>query len=336
MPVAADTPVIPPTMREALAHFKAFIQIECGLSNNTLMAYERDVNDLFAYLAGRSRQSLSEVTGRDLADHLSYLRVERKHSSATVTRHLATTRVFFRWLAAVGKISVDPSDVLERPTRWRRLPGLLSSRQLKILLESPVQAQQALEQTLNTRAALKPAQAELAQLLLLRDRALLELLYASGLRASEAATLLTRDYNDTLGVVLVTGKGDKQRLVPVGKPAREAVTQYLKLARPKLLKADGSDEGRLLLSRSGKPLERVAVWQLVKKHARLTKLEGPGQRVYPHLLRHSFATHLLSGGADLRVVQELLGHADIGTTEIYTHVDAARLREVQRKFHPRP
>jgi integrase/recombinase XerD len=172
----------------------------------------------------------------------------------------------------------------------------------------------------------------------LRDRAMLELLYACGLRASEVAGLRIADFHPTLGVVMVTGKGGKQRLVPVGKPAQEAVRRYLDECRPRLLAGAGKaprpdrSAGRLLLSRSGRPLERVAVWQLVRKNA---KLAGLGH-VHPHLLRHSFATHLVSGGADLRVVQELLGHADIATTQIYTHVDSSRFRAIQKKFHPRP
>ena len=175
---------------------------------------------------------------------------------------------------------------------------------------------------------------------------MLELMYACGLRASEVADLRIGDLHPTLGVVTVTGKGSKQRLVPVGGPAREAVQRYLKDCRPRLVGGGGgigkkarpdASENRLLLSRSGKPLERVAVWQLVRKNAARAELGVVGGgRVHPHMLRHSFATHLLSGGADLRVVQELLGHSDIATTQIYTHVDASRFREVQRKFHPRP
>jgi integrase/recombinase XerD len=169
----------------------------------------------------------------------------------------------------------------------------------------------------------------------LRDRAMLELMYACGLRASEVANLRVRDLHEKLGVVMARGKGDKQRLVPIGKPAQGAVSEYLRECRPRLARVgdplEDRGDGRLLLSRTGRPLERVAVWQIVRRCAAAAGLA----RVHPHMLRHSFATHLLMGGADLRVVQELLGHADVGTTQIYTHVDAKRLREVQRRFHPR-
>lgn len=319
-------PEISRELSQTLTLFLAFVRIECGLAANTVEAYRRDVTDLLVFLAGRGRTTLGSITGRDLADHLAELHSLKKHQSSTVTRHLATTRVYFRWLVANGKLEANPADVLERPTRWRKLPAMLSHRQVKALLESPRPDPVA-------EGGKKPRRPVLP--LYLRDRALLELLYACGLRASEAADLAVRDFHETLGVVMVTGKGDKQRLVPVGKPAQRAVLEYLAGCRPMLVRPDARDKNRLLLSRTGRPLERVAVWQLVKKHAANAGLLGPGRRVHPHVLRHSFATHLLSGGADLRVVQELLGHADIATTEIYTHVDASRLKDVHQKFHPR-
>jgi integrase/recombinase XerD len=315
----------PPELAATLPLFLGFIRVECGLSANTLDAYERDVRDALSFLTRRGRTTLGSITGRDLSEHLASLRSEKNHQGSTVIRHLATMRVYFRWLVAVGKLAENPADVLERPTRWKKLPTLLSPRQVKALIESPRPEQDA---------ALKKKGA-VSLPLHLRDRALLELLYACGLRASESATLSVRDFHETLGVVMVTGKGDKQRLVPVGKPAQMAVKTYLADCRPLLVRPDGRDKGRLLLSRTGRPLERVAVWQLVKKHAATAGLLGPGRRVHPHVLRHSFATHLLAGGADLRVVQELLGHADIATTQIYTHVDSSRLKEVHSKFHPR-
>jgi integrase/recombinase XerD len=313
---------IPPELAATLPLFLGFIRVECGLSANTLDAYERDVRDAHEFLARRGRTSLASITGRDLADHLAALRTERNHQATTVIRHLATMRVYFRWLVSIGKLRDNPADVLDRPTRWKKLPNMLSPRQAKALIEAPRP-----EEVKEGKSAPPP--------LHLRDRALLELLYACGLRASEAATLAVRDVHETLGVIMVNGKGDKQRLVPVGKPAQEAVRVYVSECRPLLVRPDGRDKGRLLLSRTGRPLERVAVWQLVKKHARAAGLLGPGRKVHPHVLRHSFATHLLAGGADLRVVQELLGHADIATTQIYTHVDASRLKEVHAKFHPR-
>ena len=318
-----DVP-LPATFVDARKRFLAFCRVECGLAGNSIAAYNRDLTDLLHDLVAHGRTDFASITGRDLAEHLSRLKTERLMESSSVIRHLATTRVFFRWLESTGLIGENPSGDLDRPTQWKRLPGVLSPRQMRQLVESP-------------RAA-HDDEVKNAPPLHLRDRAMLELMYACGLRASEVADLRVGDLHPTLGVVTVTGKGNKQRLVPVGGPAREAVRAYLEKCRPRL--ASGTEkkarpdasEGRLLLSRSGKPLERVAVWQLVKKNAARAGL-GP---VHPHMLRHSFATHLLSGGADLRVVQELLGHSDIATTQIYTHVDSTRFREIQKKFHPRP
>jgi integrase/recombinase XerD len=231
---------------------------------------------------------------------------------SSIARHLATIRVLFRFLAANGRIDANPADLLERPTRWKRLPGVLSPGRMKRLLEAPA-----------------PEHGELW----LRDKALLELLYAGGLRASEAGGLGCEHYHASIGVLTVNGKGGRQRLVPIGAPARQWTDRYLQDLRPRQLRwGDGRDRNRLLLSNTGRPLERVAIWQIVRRNAIRAGLAD----IHPHMLRHSFATHLLAGGADLRVVQELLGHADISTTQIYTHVDRSRLRDVVKAHHPRP
>jgi integrase/recombinase XerD len=321
---AADAPIAP-ALQRARDRFRVFARVECGLLPNSLDAYDRDLRDLLTDLTARGRTEPAQVTPRDLHEHLARLRSERNMAGTSVIRHLATVKVFFRWLQTTGVIPDNPADHLDRPTRWKKLPNVLSPRQMKALVEAPRPDPEA-----------GPADPPLH----LRDRALLELMYACGLRASEAAGLSLKDLHPTLGVVTVTGKGAKQRLVPIGGPAQAAVREYLADCRPRLVggrTASGKtrpdrSSGRLLVSRTGKPLERVAVWQLVRKNARLANLG----RVHPHMLRHSFATHLLVGGADLRVVQELLGHADIATTQIYTHVDTGRLRDVQRRFHPRP
>lgn len=297
------------------------MRVECGLAKNSLRAYDRDIRELLAELTTSGRPHVAAVTPRDLTAHFSGLRSRKNLAGTSVLRHQATTRVFFRWLTSTGLLTENPADALERPHRWKKLPGVLSPRQMRLLVEAP------LKQSPPDAGALP---------LHLRDRALLELMYACGLRASEAATLALRDFNTTLGVVIVTGKGNKQRLIPIGKPAQLAITEYIEKCRT-LIVGDGKtkpdkSQGRLLVSRTGRPLERVAIWQLVKKNATIAAIKG----VHPHMLRHSFATHLLSGGADLRVVQELLGHSDIGTTQIYTHVDSSRLRQVHQKFHPRP
>ncbi|MHC4769311.1 MAG: site-specific tyrosine recombinase [Planctomycetota bacterium] len=297
---------------QALDQFLTYLRVEAALAPATLEAYGRDLRDLVEDLCGDGVADAGSATPEDLARHLRRLHQHRKLQPSSVARHLASLRVFFRFLAANELIGDNPARLLERPTQWRRLPGVLSPGKMKKLLAAP-----------------SPEHGRLW----LRDKALLELMYAAGLRASEVGALAINDYNVTLGVLIVTGKGNKQRMVPVGKPARNWTEQYQAELRPQLTRwDDGRDKGRLLLSHTGRPLERVAVWQIVRRNAVLADLGD----IHPHMLRHSFATHLLAGGADLRVVQELLGHADIATTQIYTHVDRTQLREVLRKHHPRP
>lgn len=316
---AAPVPALPddlaPSLRAALTNFTAYLRVECGMSANTLDAYGRDTRELLAHLHSLGIRDIAKTNHRDLAAHIAHLS-RRGLAPASVARHLATLKVFFRWLAARKEIENNPADFLDQPTRWKKIPGVLSPRQVKALLEAPKPDPHARPDAIPFHS---------------RDRAMLELMYASGLRASEVGALGQNEVIDTLGVIRVTGKGDKQRLVPMGTPARDALADYLATCRPRLLRPDGRDKGRVFLTHTGRPIERVRVWQLVKKYAAIAELHD----VHPHILRHSFATHLLSGGADLRVVQELLGHADIATTQIYTHVDKDRLRSVHKQFHPR-
>ncbi|MBK7404616.1 MAG: site-specific tyrosine recombinase XerD [Phycisphaerales bacterium] len=307
---------LPAELAKIAAIFDAYLRVECGMSANTLDAYGRDIRELLSHLAEQGVRSPGEIDHRMLAAHVARLST-RGLAASSVARHLATMKVLFRWLTATGRTPKNPAEFLDQPTRWKKIPNVLSPRQVKQLLDAPA-----------PEADADPA----GPPLWLRDRAILELMYASGLRASEVGALRLDEVLTTLGVVRVTGKGDKQRLVPMGSPARAALDAYLAECRPKLLRADSRDAGRVFLTRTGRPIERVRVWQLVKKHAATAGLAN----VHPHVLRHSFATHLLTGGADLRVVQELLGHADIGTTQIYTHVDKSRLKSVHAKFHPRP
>jgi len=315
--------------------FFVYLRVEAGLAPATLEAYERDLRDLEEHLATLGVSEPARVTPRHLAEHVRYLSREREMQATSIARHLATLRVFFRFLKAQGQLTEDPTRLLETPTRWKRLPGVLSPGQMRKLLDAP-----------------HPDCGRLW----LRDKAMLELMYAAGLRASEVGALRVRDYHDTVGVLLVNGKGAKQRLVPIGKPAQEWTQRYIDELRGQLLAgAIGSapsavgpkaptahgpqpiahsqrPDDHLLLSNTGRPLERIAVWQIVRRCARRAGLG----KAHPHMLRHSFATHMLVGGADLRVVQELLGHCDIATTQIYTHVDRSHLRAVVRKHHPRP
>jgi integrase/recombinase XerD len=326
MPRAAVLPppaALPPAWAALHKQFMAFLRIECGLSANTLDAYSRDLASLLHTLQERGADTPRDITPRLLSQHLSGLKTARGLSGTSVVRHLATTKVFCRWLAGRNAIAEDPAAALDRPMRWKKLPDVLSPRQLKSLIEAPSAGRAP------RGSAARPDR--LAGALSLRDRAMLELMYSSGLRASEVGALEVTDFIETLAVVRITGKGNKQRLVPVGKPAMAELRRYVSEGRPALVRPDERDRGRLILTRSGRPIERVAVWQIVKKYAAAAGLGG----VHPHMLRHSFATHLLAGGADLRVVQELLGHSDIATTQIYTHVDKSRLKSIHQKHHPR-
>ncbi|MGP1345748.1 MAG: tyrosine recombinase [Phycisphaerales bacterium] len=317
----------------ATRRFMAHLRIEAGLAASTLEAYGRDLRELWQWLEARGIDTVGAVTPRMMVEHTVWLKQERALSAASIGRHIASLRMFFRFMLSTRVIDASPMDIVEHPTRWERLPSVMSHEGVRRLLASPSPPESG-------DSSAPP--------LWLRDRALLELLYACGLRASEAATLMADDVMFALGVVKVIGKGDKQRLVPFGRPCEVAIREYLDLCRPRLagrvmLDEDGTrrddaslghgrDRGRLLLSRTGRPLDRVAVWQIVKRHAARSGVA----KAYPHLLRHSFATHLLAGGADLRTVQEMLGHASITTTQVYTHVDRSGLRATHRRCHPRP
>lgn len=297
---------------QPVREFLTYLRVEAGLASATLEAYGRDLDDLRRDLRARRIGSPQQIRPDHLAEHMRGLHRKRGLQPTSIARHLATIRVFFRFLFANGITKDNPARLLETPTRWKRLPGVLSPKNIKKLLAAPA-----------------PEHGRLW----LRDKALLELMYAAGLRASEVADLKCNEYNPTLGVLIVTGKGSRQRMVPVGKPAQEATDDYLAELRPQLARFDDRrDKDRLMLSNTGRPLERVAVWQIVRRNAQMAGLRD----VHPHQLRHSFATHMLIGGADLRTVQELLGHADISTTQLYTHVDRSHLRQVVKKYHPRP
>ena len=315
-PKVKAQPDLPPFLAGARRGFMQFITIECGLRPASQDAYARDLDELLTDLVRSGLTDCESITSRHLSEHIRRLSAERKLAASSVTRHLATIRVFCRWLHATGRTQQNPADVLERPSSWKKLPGVMSPGQIRKLLSAPAAELEA-----------KPER----RLYALRDRAILELMYASGLRASEVCAVTLEDYVEEGGVVRVTGKGDKQRLVPMGTPAMSAIHDYLNDARPSLVEACERPTRAMFLSRTGRPLERVAIWQIVRKHADAAGLKD----IHPHLLRHTFATHLLSGGADLRVVQDLLGHADITTTQIYTHVDGDRLRQVHKQFHPR-
>jgi len=290
-----------PELRSFLVHLAS----ERGLAPNTLLAYRRDLDDADAWFAGRGKHLLSA----DADLYRAYLQDQtlKGQATKTIARRLAAFRVFLKFAQTQGHDTEPVLRQLERPKPERSLPKVLGRALVLQLL-----------------AAVDPRSP-----LFHRDVAIVELLYASGLRASELCTVRVRDVIFSQQVVRVLGKGSKERIVPFGTAAAESMTRYLDELRP-ALDRHGSDV--MFLSRTGRPLERVALWQLVDK---LARAGGLYKRVSPHVLRHCFASHLLSGGADLRVVQELLGHADIGTTQIYTHVDQSRLKAIHEKYHPR-
>lgn len=294
-------------VRFLLEGFRDFLALEAGHSPTTIESYLRDLRRLAGFAESRGITGPDGVTRALLRDFLWALR-DAGLEPATIRRQVSAIHTYYRFLLAEGAVGDDPSDRLEVPRRWRTLPDVLTQAEVNAMLASP--------------AAEEP--------LAWRDRALLELAYGAGLRVSELCGMQVGDVLLAEGLVRVIGKGNKERLVPVGRQVIAVVSLYLNTARAQLDR--GKTKGRLLLNARGQPLSRVGAWGIVKAHAARA---GITKRVTPHTLRHTFATHLLEGGADLRAVQEMLGHADLSTTQIYTHVDREYLRDVHRQFHPR-
>jgi integrase/recombinase XerD len=280
--------------------------VERGLAQNSLEAYRRDLTRYTEYLRGR-RKTVTALDGAEVPRYLLVLR-EAGLSPRSVARHLSAVRQFHRFLVREGYAADDPTAHLESPRPWQRLPVVLTSEEV--------------ERLLSFRETMTPQD--------LRDHAMLEVMYASGLRVSELVGLRLSDLNLNAGIIHVLGKGDKERLVPLGDAAAASLRAYLAHGRPRLEKRRASPH--LFLGRHGRGLTRQMFWQLLKRYVRTA---GIAKRVTPHTLRHSFATHLLEGGADLRSVQLMLGHADIGTTQIYTHLSRSHLKAIYEKFHPR-
>ncbi|MGD9127124.1 MAG: site-specific tyrosine recombinase XerD [Planctomycetia bacterium] len=293
---------------DRLEAFLEYAAKECHLSDNTVAAYRRDLKRFFVWLDDRNIPALSV---RDLADYVTWLHGQ-KLAPASIGRHLASLRVFFRYLQLEGLLEENLAELLGSQKLWERVPKVLSPEQIERLLKSP-----------GTRDACHR-----------RDRALLELLYATGCRASELTNLKLADYHPNEGHCVCRGKGNKERIVMLNSRAIEAIADYQEHERSVLAKRAGGDAEPpwLLLSYRGKRLRRERIWELLKRYIRRI---GAPDDISPHSLRHSFATHLLAGGADLRQVQEMLGHASIATTQIYTHVDHSRLKSVHEQFHPR-
>ncbi len=291
--------------------FLSHLEFERGLSRNTLSAYRTDLLQFGTFLAERGREA-ADAEGSDLSDFLAGLATGGNGhggcSPATVNRKAACLRSFYRHLRREEIVAADPAAELAPPRRGRKLPQVLSHSEVQHLLSQP--------------RGDEPAT--------VRDRALLELMYASGLRASETIGLEVGDVDLKRGMLRAQGKGSKERVVPVGAKATAAVSVYLHGARPKLVR--GAAEPHLFLNFRGGPLSRQGLYKIVQRHA---KSAGLAEKMSPHTLRHSFATHLLSGGCDLRSVQEMLGHADISTTQLYTHVSGEDLKRAYFEAHPR-
>jgi integrase/recombinase XerD len=290
-------------MDEYLTH----LAVEKGASLNTLEAYSRDIRQFLEFAASRGGASALVATSAHVTAFLGELR-DQGLSSTSLNRKLAAIRGFYKYLLREARLEENPLSRIEVARTWMRLPGTLSREEMESLLGQPAEA---------TPAGI-------------RDRAILELLYASGIRVSELTGLTLNRVNRQMGFLVTVGKGRKERIVPVGQSALQWLGRYIEQARPVFLRKKTSSV--LFLNRSGEAFSRQGLWKLIKKYAKMAGLE---RKVHPHTFRHSFATHLLEGGADLRSVQVMLGHADISTTQIYTHVTRERLKEVHRRFHPR-
>ena len=291
---------------DPVKRFLDYLFVECGLAGSTVVAYQRDLCDFWADIE-KHGVGIREVTILDIQRHLKQLQ-ERGLAVASIARRLSAIKMFLRFLFAEKELCRDVASLIEAPKKWRTLPPLVHYRQIDALLRAPDPSNE----------------------FHLRDRALLELLYATGMRVSEVSGLTLDQVNLDIGYLRCIGKGNKERIIPIGESALRAVRRYLGKLRPALARQRSG--AFVFLSRTGRKLDRTSIWRLVRKHARAA---GMADDLTPHALRHSFATHMLAGGADLRVVQELLGHVDVSTTQIYLHVDESRLKEVHRRCHPR-
>lgn len=294
-------------MKNQLADYLHFLRVERGLSENTIKSYHQDLTEAIQFFQ-KTTQSFSQVDQFLILNYLEQMQREKK-SRRTVIRTVSSLRNFFRYLAQFNVITSDPMLKVDSPKQAKTLPDVLTVPEVTKLLAMP-----------NVSKALG-----------VRDRAILETLYATGLRVSELVNLRLTDLHLPMKLIQTIGKGDRERIIPIGDVAIDWLTRYLKTTRIELLKKRTNTDV-VFLNAHGRQLTRQAIWQMIKKYVGLA---GIKRHVTPHTLRHSFATHLLENGADLRIVQELLGHADISTTQIYTHISHKHLTEVYQKFHPR-
>ncbi len=317
--ISQELPSLP--LGQSVKKFLDYLIIEAGLSNNTVLAYGRDLKGFLKYCKSSKISRLQQIKPLLIQNYLRTLAQDPKSTSSrggelttakagsSIKRSLVAIRMFLRFAKLTGLIEDDFTAILESPKIWQKLPCVCSKQQVINLLNAPCPDEP----------------------FYLRDKAMLELLYATGIRAGELAGLKTSDLNLNIGYLRCLGKGNRERIIPIGKVAIAAAVEYLTNLRPRLVRPFSADS--LLLSRTGRPMSRIEIWRLVKKYAIRA---GMPRNLTVHTLRHCFATHLLAGGADLRSVQEMLGHVDIATTQIYTHVDHERLRKIHKEFHPRP
>lgn len=294
-------------MHQSLDRFLHYLIVEKGLSRNTIEAYSHGLNRFLNYLRGKGMEEVREISKLDIREFLLFLK-KKGLSSKTLARNLVSIRVFLRFLTEESILSANPAEEIESPKTDKTLPEILSLEEVETLLEQPdTQIPQGM-----------------------RDRAMLEMLYATGMRVSELTQLQVNHVHLEAGYVLVYGKGSKERIVPIGNEAMKWARRYMGETRERFLKK--GESSFLFVNRSGKPMSRQHFWKSIKAYGRKA---GIRKRITPHLLRHSFASHLLERGADLRSVQLMLGHVDISTTQIYTHVTGERLKKIHQRYHPR-
>ncbi|HOW56430.1 MAG TPA: site-specific tyrosine recombinase XerD [Smithellaceae bacterium] len=294
-------------MQKEIDEYLSYLLIERGVAQNTLESYRLDLHRFISYFAEKGKTDPGKVLAQDIIEYLVWLK-DKGLAATSMNRVLAALRGFYKYLLREKAIAETPLAHIELAKVWMRLPDTLSKEEMNLILAQPGR------ETVQAR----------------RDSAMLELLYATGIRVSELINLKMSSINWQVGFLLVMGKGGKERIVPIGKTAYDCVKQYIDEARPQLLQKNNSDN--LFLNRFGNKFTRQGFWKIVVRYAKKALLQ---KKVHPHTFRHSFASHLLEGGADLRSVQIMLGHADISTTQIYTHITRERLREIHRRFHPR-
>ncbi len=295
-------------MKELIDSFLDYLSVERALAKNTILAYRQDLNMYLDFMIKRGMEALSKITKSDIVEFMLSEK-DKGVSPTSISRRLAAIRMFHRFLSRERVLKTDPTVLIDSPKLWKKVPDALSLNEVEALISQP--------QARDRQGA--------------RDKAILETLYATGMRVSESADLKTNNVNLDIGFLRCIGKGNKERIIPLGKKAIQSINRYLEFSRPYFLKKKTSEY--LFISRSGARLSRQSVWKLIKRYAKEAKIKKP---IKVHTLRHSFATHLLERGADLRSVQEMLGHSNISTTQIYTHIDKERLKTIHKQFHPRP